>query len=159
MTPIEITRAVIATDELVAITAWANRHHWDVALDLESLRLIAATPHPVTGDEIEFHGDFEGYPAQAPAWWCGSSPSDKTGYPGPATSPVAGLQGSIFHSNPCICAPWNRLAYAAHGGPHGDWGTTTDWKQAGAGYTQAHTIPDMLGALRLHLRHSPGMQT
>ncbi len=26
-----------------------------------------------------------------------------------------------FHNNPVICAPWNRKAYASHGGPHSDW--------------------------------------
>lgn len=158
LTPLDITRVVIATDEQAAITAWASRHHWDVALDLDALRLTASTLHPATGQTVTFNGDFEGYPAQAPAWWCGTVPSDKASYPAPMATAVPGLQGSVFHPNPCICAPWNRLAYAAHQGPHSDWGTTTDWKQAAPTYTQAHTIPDMLAALRLHLQHSPGMQ-
>jgi hypothetical protein len=68
------------------------------------------------------------------------------------------MQGLGWKIEPCICAPWNRLAYAVHGGPHNDWGTTTDWKQAAATSTQAHTLPDMLSALRLHLQYSPGMQ-
>lgn len=158
MTPPDITRVVIATDELAAITAWANRYQWTVVVDLDALRLTATAPHPKTGQLVTFHCDFEGYPAQAPAWWCGSAPSDKAGYPAPMNTAVPGLQGSIFHPNPCICAPWNRLAYSVHGGPHGDWGATTDWKQAAATSTQAHTLPDMLAALRLHLQHSPEMQ-
>ena len=158
MTPPDITRVVITTDELAAITSWATRSGWDVTVDLDALRLTATATHPVTSRAVVFHGDVEGYPTQAPAWWCGDSPSDKSGYPAPMTTATPKLQGSIFHPNPCICAPWNRLAYTVHGGPHGDWGSTTDWKQAAATSTQAHTLPDMLATLRLHLQHSPGMQ-
>lgn len=156
VTPSDITEAVIA-EEQAAITAWAARHGWDVELDLATATATAKALHPVTGKSVLFSADLSGYPAQAPAWWCGSSPSDRAGYPAPMAAPVPGLQGSIFHPNPVICAPWNRLAYAVHGGPHGDWGTPTDWRRAAPTSTQAHTIADMLAALRLHLQHSPGM--
>ena len=157
VTPSDITQAVIA-EERAAITAWATRHCWEVQLDLATATATATSVHPVTGQPVVFSADFEGYPAQAPAWWCGSSPSIKSDYPAPMATTVPGLQGSIFHPSPVICAPWNRLAYAVHGGPHNDWGIPTDWKQAAATSTQAHTIADMLAALRLHLQHSPGMQ-
>ncbi|MFC0028006.1 hypothetical protein ACFFMM_00510 [Micromonospora chaiyaphumensis] len=67
------------------------------------------------------------------------------------------MPGSIFHPNRLICAPWNRLAYAEHGGPHPDWGALTNWKTAGAGYTKADTLADMLSQIHLHLTLSPGM--
>jgi hypothetical protein len=34
---------------------------------------------------------------------------------------------SCFHGMPCVCARYNRKAYGAHGGPHGDW-RMIDWQ-------------------------------
>jgi hypothetical protein len=82
---------------------------------------------------------------------------DSSYYPAPASHTLTnGPNGSIFHPNAVICAPWNRLAFQAHGGIHGDWTSTVDWKTTATQYTQAHTIGDMLSTLHLHLRASPG---
>jgi hypothetical protein len=54
-----------------------------------------------------------------------------------------------------LCAPWNRLAYAEEGGPHGDWGSALGWLNTRS-YTQAQTVADMLAAVESHLRSSPG---
>jgi hypothetical protein len=67
------------------------------------------------------------------------------------------VPGSIFHPNRLICAPWNRLAYGEHGGPHADWGGQTSWTSVGAGYTKGDTLGDMLSQIALHLAVSPGM--
>ena len=114
----------------------------------------ATTAEAETAKPVVFHADLTGYPAHPPAWWCGSSPAERSGYPAPGTTP--GVSGSVFHNQPCICAPWNRLAYAENSGPHNDW-TLGAWKTSGTQYTQAHTVADMLSTLRLHLQHSPGM--
>jgi hypothetical protein len=118
--------------------------------------VVAKTVHPTNGVPIVFHAEIDGYPAIPPAWTC----RDEDGVVTPAAFPVAGtlvgVAGSVFHPNNVICAPWNRLAYASHGGPHGDWGELTAWKNAAAAQTQAHTIADMLDTLRLHLAVSPG---
>lgn len=161
MTPADVTREVVA-GELPAIASWADRHGWDVTFDAVALRVAARTKHPAasgptSGTTVVFHADVAGYPAHPPAWWCGSSPADRGGYPAPGTAP--GVSGSVFHTQPCICAPWNRLAYAAHCGPHSDWQHLGEWKSTGMEYTQAHTLGDMLSTLRLHLQHSPGMMT
>jgi hypothetical protein len=37
------------------------------------------------------------------------------------------LYPSCFHRMPCVCARYNRKAYGAHGGPHGDW-RMIDWQ-------------------------------
>lgn len=37
------------------------------------------------------------------------------------------LYPSCFHGMPCVCARYNRKAYAVSGGPHGDW-RLVDWQ-------------------------------
>jgi len=161
---VTITEAVMA-DELPAITAWAERNAWKVTYDSVVLKGRAEVVHPhAAGHVVVFWFDATAYPnEQPPAWWCGgdgkSVTTYKGDYPRPSATPPAGLpNGSIFHSNPVICAPWNRLAYSVHGGPHSDWPALAAWKSYGAGYTQAHTISDMLSALAIHLDRSDGMQ-
>ena len=48
------------------------------------------------------------------------------------------------NSRGIICAPFNRLAYATHDGPHSNWGDAAQWMTAGPGYVYAVTIGDML---------------
>jgi hypothetical protein len=150
-----VTRAVLAA-ETAAITTWAARHGWDVRIDEDGLTLEAGTVHPASQATIVFHADLDGYPALPPAWTCRDSAGEVTpsAFPLPGTRP--GVSGSIFHPGLVICAPWNRLAYATHGGPHNDWGDLTGWKTVSGGHSQAHTLPDMLTALALHLSVSPG---
>lgn len=47
---------------------------------------------------------------------------------------------SWFHNLPCVCKPFSRKAYSAHGGPHQDW-TFPDWVRNAANH---NTIGDML---------------
>jgi hypothetical protein len=160
-----ITEAVMA-DELPAITAWADRNGWTLSYDPSTLRGRAAAEHPQSaGQSVVFWFDVAGYPnKQPPAWWCGGDGTSvsryQADYPRPAQAPPPGPpNGSIFHPNVVICAPWNRLAYSLNGGPHGDWSVLAAWKSYGVGYTQAHTIADMLSTLAIHLDRSDGMQT
>jgi len=162
---VTITEAVMA-DELPAITAWAERNDWRFTYDPAALKGRVEAEHPnVAGQLVAFWFDVTGYPnEQPPAWWCGgdgmSVTTGKADYPRPPLTPPPGLpNGSIFHPNQVICAPWNRLAYGVQGGPHPDWPALAAWKTYGAGYTQAHTIPDMLSALAIHLDRSDGMQS
>jgi hypothetical protein len=151
-----VTQAVMAS-EMPAITAWAERHQWTIHIDLDSQTVTAQTTHPVENAPVVFHADLTGYPALPPTWTCrddlGGSP--RNAFPLAGTSPA--ITGSVFHSNQVICAPWSRLAYSEHGGPHSDWGGPTQWKTAAPTYTTAHSLADMLNTLRLHLAVSPGM--
>jgi hypothetical protein len=176
MVPAIVTQAAIES-EMDAISAWADRWGWDVRYDHAAQRGVAVATHPAVEAKVAFYFDTEGYPEVPPAWWCGpvvtGEPEAEDGaartqdllslaavaghYPSPASEPIVGLTGSIFHPQPVMCAPWNRLAYGHYGGPHQDWGAMTGWKNAGGDYTQAHSIADMLSTLRLHLRYSPGM--
>jgi hypothetical protein len=53
----------------------------------------------------------------------------------------------IHNQTAVICAPFNRLAYTDHAGPHGDWGGPQNWLNAGASQVHAETIGDMLQAI------------
>lgn len=149
-----VTRAVMA-DESLAITAWGVRRDWKIQIDDSELVLRAQTIHPQSKVPIVFHANLEGYPAMPPAWTC----QDLDGAVSPAVFPAPGTRqgvtGSIFHPGLIICAPWNRLAYSIHGGPHNDWTDLSQWRTVGAGTTQAHTLADMLTTIALHLAASP----
>lgn len=158
MLPPLVTRAQLET-ELAAITAWANKYGWRAEVEPASRLVEARTVHPAIGARLAVNADCAGYPSVAPAWrfidQAGGSP--KSAFPAPGAR--QGINGSIFHSNGLICAPWNRLAYRELGGVHDDWGALTCWKTAASGYTQALTIADMLHTIRFHLLVSPGMMT
>jgi len=158
MLPALVTRAQLEV-ELAAITAWAGRAGWQVDVDPAGRLVTARTWHPRTGVPLWVQADCAGYPSVAPAWRFldQAGESQKSAYPAAGQQP--GISGSVFHGNGLICAPWNRLAYKVNNGPHGDWGALTAWKTAAAGYTQAHTIADMLQTLSVHLTASPAMMT
>ncbi|MBM0202915.1 hypothetical protein JNW90_07255 [Micromonospora sp. STR1s_5] len=144
--------------ELPAAQAWAARRPgWTVDLNEDAgPLLIVGAVHPGSGTLVRITADLSGYPAIPPAWrFTDRAGGSAAPFPQPGGSPV--VPGSIFHSNRLICAPWNRLAYAEHGGPHPDWGALANWKTAGAGYTKANTLADMLSQIHLHLTLSPGM--
>ncbi|MHB8636744.1 MAG: hypothetical protein ACYC96_09760 [Fimbriimonadaceae bacterium] len=48
-----------------------------------------------------------------------------------------------FHSNNILCAPWNRLAYSIHGGPHTDW-DMLNWESIHPEHQELGTILDLL---------------
>lgn len=162
---ISVTQAVMAA-EMPAITAWAARNGWAADYDGAALKGCAVVQHPnVDGQVVKFWFDVEGYPnVQPPAWWCGGDgtaiSTNKADYPRAPQNPPYPAITSIFHANPVICAPWNRLACAVHGGPHtvADWPNLAGWKTTAPEHTQAHTVADMLSSLDLHLHFSDGMQ-
>lgn len=142
-----------AEAEVPAIKAWASRHGWAVLWLSEELLLRAAAYHPRTNRVVEVTAQCDGYRAIPPVWQFVRPGTDETGKMWvPAPGP-----GSVFHGNGIICAPWSRLAYADHGGPHGEWGGPAAWLQVGPPNTIAQTIPDMLSTIDIHLQQSPGM--
>jgi hypothetical protein len=155
--PTTVTQEVVR-GETAAVTSWAARRGWTVQVDVDALTLTAVTTHPACGVTLTFRAALDGYPALPPAWTChnAAGESPRSAYPAAGSRP--GVSSSIFHANPVICAPWNRLAYAEHSGPHGDWGGQTNWKDVDTNFTRAQTLADMLAALHLHLSASPGMQ-
>ena len=152
MIPAVVTAAAVDA-EFPAVTAWAARRpSWAVRYDATTLILYADTIHPMTGQPVAIAAELTGYRAVPPAWTI-AGPNGTF----PTNGQIPGVSGSIFHPNRLICAPWNRLAYGEHGGPHPDWDGQTNWTSAGTGYTKADTLADMLSQIALHLAASPGM--
>lgn len=108
--------------------------------------------HPANGDTVVVEATFEGYPAVPPLWQV----SGESG-----AAPMGGSirgQASIFivHGGTLIvCAQWSRLAYGEHGGPHGNWGAASSWREVREG-SHADNTAEMLAAINVHLHGSPG---
>jgi hypothetical protein len=153
VTALPPTAARISVEEdLDGARAWAGRHNWTILWVAEALTLRAGTYHLRAQRLVEVTAQCDGYRALPPEWRFVRPDTDETGR---EWHPAAGGP-SIFHGNALICVPWNRLAYAEHGGPHGDWSGPTAWLQVREGPV-AFTIPDMLAVIDAHLGQSPGM--
>ena len=155
--PATVTR-VAAEAEIASATAWATRHGWTLQWNPDALILNATTKHPAAERLVEVIAHLDDYRALPPAWRFvtpGTDESPRSAWPSAGELP--GVSGSIFHTEPCVCAPWNRLAYKVHGGPHEDW-TMTAWLTVGGGSSKADHLADMLDQLHQHLRVSPGFQ-
>ena len=160
MLPPAVTDAAIG-DELPGALAWAERHQ--IALDTRSIadRIIRAVfVQPGSGEKFYLQGAFEDYKAYPPIWewydegWTTNEELHLS--PNPGSNP---LGSSIFiqhNSRGLICAPFNRLAYGVHNGPHSDWGNPAQWITAGQGYVHAVTIGDMVNSILRDFRFSDG---
>ena len=147
--PREVTINLVE-HEMQAVYAWAERHKVQLNWNPLTLHLQVRLVQPETDDRFFLLGLFEGYREEPPAWifsdssW--SQSIKRCNYPLPL---IRGPWGSsVFHSSGLICAPFNRLAYAAHHGPHPNWGSLTGWLHAGDGTVRATTIGDMLQVIR-----------
>lgn len=65
------------------------------------------------------------------------------------------LYPAIFHGMPCICARYNRKAYAERGGPHGDW-RLLDWHLPTHGGGKFDTLALVLSDLHAKISESTG---
>lgn len=157
--PPAVTRAVLE-HELSGAEAWAGRHGWSLRYDEGKLLLEARFPHPVDGGELCLRTDFNGYKVVPPAWWfvdAATGESHKAAWP--AGGRLPGISGTIFHPQPVICAPFNRLAYTEHQGPHGDWNGPVAWLSVNGAPVRATTIGAMMSVIDSHLSVSPGRMT
>ena len=117
---------------------------------------------PGTGDRFFLRGTFEDYKAIAPAWTFSDPQGEANGGALNFPKVTTALHGTPMFiaggSGPVICVPFNRLAYATHGGPHSitDWGGPSNWLNAGPTYIHAVTIGDMLAAIYRDFRHTSG---
>lgn len=144
--------------ESPAIEKWAARRGWAVTIDLENLIIIAVVQHPALPKvSVRFRAELPNYRMQPPQWRCIDEKGGTASSAFPAPGLIANGASSIFHSSGFICASWNAVAYAENGGVHTDWGAMNNWLSVPPPISQAHTIPDMLAVLDLHLQASPGM--
>ena len=121
MVPPEVTRAHVDSElssELV--NPWARTHGWELSWHPGALLLRVTLRSKVDQERYQLEMDLHGYRALPPLIELVHPETSERGsrkcYPG-------GGRG-YFHNQPVLCAPWNRKAYAAHGGPHGDWALT-----------------------------------
>ncbi len=155
LVPPEVTTAMLAA-EFPPAASWAGRHDWELVLDSNGPEVAAEFNHP-QGGRLRLVGGFDDYPALPPSWQF----VDSAGDPTPSAWPVAGaLPGlsSIFiatRSGPVICAHFSRYAYADYGGPHGNWGGASRWRDVEEG-ARALTLGDMLAVIARHVAVSPG---
>lgn len=143
--------------ELPAVRQYAERHGWKAAWDPEVLRLTFEGTHPGDGTSLRIVADVSGYRGLPPSWTFDAPASGKAA-PFPRPGKLRGGAGSIFHGSRRICAPFNRLAYKQHDGPHGDWGGPANWLQVQKNrHVRANRLADMLAVIVGHLHASPGV--
>jgi hypothetical protein len=161
--PATDVRAVVEV-ELDAARAWASRNGAGLEWIPDELELRMTLSQLETNELFFFRGRFDDYQAIAPHWQCVSAtwlggdvlsdyPKPKEGLPRASIYLVHTVAGA---RTPVICAPFNRLAYAEHKGPHGDWGAPANWLAAPQAHVRATTIPDMLSVLQLHFLATRG---
>lgn len=157
MIPRDLTIGLVEQEELEPARQWALRAGVELTWRRETLELRAVFRQRSSGELFYLLGNLEGYKAVPPAWEFygeeGGSPGAKRNYP--ARAIIDGV-GSIFHPKPVICAPFNRLAYQAHGGPHKNWGNPEQWLKAATGHAHADTLADMLALIARDMNHSNG---
>lgn len=152
MVPAETT-VVIVEHELAGTRAWAKRTGVDLDWRPDDMELRVIIPRPGTDDSFCVVGRFDGYREVPPAWSFADAEGRVTGALGSAPAPQQTPFGAcifIKHGTPqipVICAPFNRLAYAAEKGPHADWGGPAQWLNPRSGIFAA-TIGDMLAVIR-----------
>lgn len=146
-------------EELLGAQAWAERHHVPLLWAEEGLELRATLTQPETQEMFYLLGRFDDYREVAPSWtftdseWT-AAPRQQH-FPRPGHLPAGGA--SVFHTQPVICAPFNRLAYKEHQGPHQDWGGPANWLTAGQpNEVKAYFIGDMLAVIQRHFAVSRG---
>lgn len=108
--------------ELATIEPWVARHGWSVIWDDNHLLLLVRMWSAVDCERYIFEFTVDDYRELPPSI---ELVHPETGEAETRRSYPAGGR-SYFHGKPVICAPWNRKAYQAYGGPHSDW-AMVDW--------------------------------
>ncbi len=159
----EQTLAVLNA-EMPGAQAWAARRGYPFAWDPDSQTLQVVLCRMKDQENFFLRGGIDNYPILPPSWTLtapdGSAAGTRSVFPGPiGNGPCGGWIFIAGGNGGVICAPFNRLAYSDHGGPHGDWGGPAHWRSAGVGYVQAQDIGSMLAAIDRDLQYTTGRMT
>jgi hypothetical protein len=142
---------IVVDSELEGAASWAARHGAKIEWLPEALELRVTLLQPETSTRFFLRGRFRDYRALPPEWTFTDEKWGATGRPGDFPKGVRSSFGAtifIMHKESgVICAPFNRLAYTDHAGPHGNWGGPANWLNAGPSQVHADTIGDMLQAV------------
>jgi hypothetical protein len=143
---------ILLEDELSGAQAWATHHDVPLLWVPEVLEMRATFTQPETKDLFYLRGRVDDYREIPPAWtftdatWA-AEPCAQL-FPRPAQTPYG---TSVFLNQPVICAPFNRLAYKEHEGPHQDWAGPVNWLTAGQpNEVKALFLGDMLSVIHQH---------
>lgn len=152
------TTVLIVEEELAGAQAWSERRAVPLTWVPELLEVRATFAQPGTGELFYLRGRFDDYRVLPPAWTFTDAAWSAEPAPQLFPRPMSGPYGaSMFHGNAVICAPFNRLAYVEHKGPHSDWGGPASWLTAGAAdQVKAHVLGDMLHLILRDMVHSSG---
>lgn len=143
--------------EVGRLLAWAARKGVSLTWEPTSFELRGEWTQPETGERFYFRGLVDGYRSLPPTWqftdadFSGAS----SGHLAPkcASTPFG---SPMIHGNGVICAPFNRLAYGNHGGPHNDW-VLAEWLNAGAvNQVRATNLADMVARIHAEFLSSRG---
>jgi hypothetical protein len=169
LVPAQVTRAYLEQPgELHAALTEARESGLQPVWEPSRLRLrlaLKGPPAPAPGDAplaagaaepsiwsepYLLEGLFDDYRTLPPVWRF-LDPRDgqdvgPAGYPRP-------LGASVLHSQGLVCAHFSRLAYAEHGGPHGNWNSTEAWQQPVEGTVAMH-MAAMLARLIWEVRYN-----
>jgi hypothetical protein len=159
MLPDRVTAAAFAA-ELGPAREWAKREQFKLECDLPKMELRVTFSRADSGECFYLRGRFDGYKALPPTWeWCDanwSNAGEKRLSPDAAQTAHGSSVFLDHHGTAIICAPFNRLAYAAHGGPHSNWGELTHWMTVARRVVYAVTIGDMLHSIARDFRYTSG---
>lgn len=150
MLPERVTAAIFACEGESA-REWAKREHVELKT-LNTQKLVRAVfTQEASGERFFLQGLFDTYKALPPEWaWCDSDWSgggNRSLSPESAPTPYGSSMFLNHGGRAVICAHFNRLAFNAYDGPHGDWGELSHWMSASQGHVYAVTIADMLNSI------------
>ena len=148
MIPPETTQLILQ-HEMAGASKWAERHSVPLQWRPERLEVRAILKQPETDELFYLRGVFDDYRRLPPAWTFTSDEESTEAamhFAPRVDKPPFGSSLFIKKNNrPVICAPFNRLAYAEHNGPHANWRGAANWLTAGQpNRAKAHYLGDML---------------
>lgn len=145
--PLDATIAILS-NEIKNALSFCEKKGFEANYEIETLRLKIKIRQKSTSEIFYLIGEFENYPALPPKWYFSDEKwnlkNERIFYPKPTNSKFG---SSIFHTNPVLCAPFNRLAYQQEGGPHNDWGGLANWKNVQGQMAKATTVADMIALI------------
>ncbi len=146
--------------ELGGARAWAVRHDLELIWCAPERLLRVVLLQTETKQPFYLQAQCDDYKALPPAWdwrdenWAGAPATHLS--PNSQSTPFGGSMFIERQGRAIICAPFNRLAYGTHNGPHSDWGDPAQWLTAGGAHVRATTLGDMLQAILRDFRFTTG---
>ena len=123
----EIVVDYAIASELEGALRWAARHDIDVSTELLAERILRVVlVQEQSRRRFFLQGKFDQYKALPPEWdwrdenWLNDGSRSLS--PQPESTPFGNSMFIVYQDKAIICAPFNRLAFRHHGGPHRNWG-------------------------------------